>query len=304
MDRGPSMVEIKKRLDKIKEVGCRLTVIMGGEPTTRKDIDQVVKECKKREIVSYLVTNGTLLDKKLADKLGKAGLDVISMSLDTMTPAKNELVNYGKYSLDPDKKLEILRYLQDKYDVVAFVAICITKQDLDEVIPIMNLAKKHDLAVTLTVVANPYVVPNVKDQNWKCEKDSVAITSKQDIKKLGALLKKIRKMKDEGFRIIDPNAYFDRVENFLDGSKKNICKAGKNFFDIDTSGNVMLCVMSEPTSIHYSELNDENFDSKLKGVRAKQLKSCKDNCLLAAYFDASYYGDHLLEYINLMGRIY
>jgi len=302
--KDPSLIEIKKRLDKIRELGCRLTVIMGGEPTLRKDLPEIPSYCNKKGIFSYLVTNGTLLTKSLIDKLGKAKLDAISMSLDSLKPGKNSLVEYGKFIFNPKDKLELLRYMQNKYDIIAFVAICISKENIDEVIPIIKLAKKYNLAVTLTAMANPYSISNIKDKSWKTEKDSVLFRSKSDMIKLGRFMKKLEKMKKEGCKIIDPYAYFERVANFLKNRKTNECKAGKGFFDINTDGRIMLCVMSEPIDIHYSELDKHNFIEKLKVYRDKQQKSCLDNCMLAAYFDESYYAHHLLESIKLLNDVY
>lgn len=300
----PPLEELKKRLDKIREVGCQLTVIMGGEPTLRKDLPEIVKYCKKKDILSYLVTNGTLLDKKLADKLGKAGVDVISISLNTLTPKKNPLVKYGKYAYDPDEKLELLKYMQDKYDVIAFVAICITKLNIEEIVPIIELSKKYGLAVTLTAMADPYILPDVKDKSWKAEKDSVLFKTKEEISQLGKFMKKLENMKRKGHMIIDPYSYFERVENFLKNNKTNLCRAGEGFFDINTDGRIMLCVMSEPIGIHYSGLNKDNLAEKLKPFREKQLKHCCDNCMLAAYFDTSYYANHLIGFIKVIEKLY
>lgn len=302
--KDPSLREIKKRLDKIRELGCKLTVIMGGEPTLRKDLPKIISHCKEKDILSYLVTNGTLLNKRLINRLGKAGLDVLSISLDTLKPKKNILIEYGRYAYNPRKKLKLLKYCQEKYSIVVFIAICVTKLNIKEIIPIIKLAKKYDLAVTLTAMANPYILPNVKDKSWKDEKDSVLFKTKTEISRLSKFMKRLEKMKKKGYRIIDPHTYFERIENFLENKKTNICKAGKGFFDINTDGKIMLCVMSEPTRIHYSKLNKDNFIQKLKPFREKQLRHCNDNCMLAAYFDTSYYANHILEFLKMMGELY
>lgn len=299
----PSLKEVKKRLDKIRELGCKLTVIMGGEPTLRKDLPEIVSHCNEKGILSYLVTNGTLLNKELVDRFGEAGLDVMSISLDTLNPDKNDLVKYGKHAFDPEEKLELLRYCQEKYDMIVFVAICITKINMDEVIPIIELARKHNLAVTLTAMADPYIIPYVEDKAWQPEKNSVLFRTESEISRLRNLMNKLEKMKGSGYRIIEPYSYFERVENFLRNRKGNPCKAGRCFFDINTDGRIMLCVMAEPINLQYSELNKNNFIKKLKPFREKQLKGCRDRCLLAAYFDTSYYADHLLEFLKTFKKI-
>jgi MoaA/NifB/PqqE/SkfB family radical SAM enzyme len=297
----PSLEEIDKRLDKIKELGCRLTVIMGGEPTLRKDLTEIVKKCTDKDIISYLVTNGTLLNRRMADKLGAAGLDVISMSLDTLTPARNKLVSYGKYAFKPENKLKILKYLHDTYGVLSFVAICLTKQNFDEVIPLIRLCEKFDLPVTLTAMADPQKVAGVRDKRWKAEKNASLFRTEPDLKRLAEKIKQLDQMKRDGCRIIEPYAYFKRVEDSLN-NKENPCKAGLKFFDINVDGKIMLCVMSKPLDIHYSQLTKSNFVKTLKPYRDRQLKSSCQGCLLAAYFDTSYYGNHIIDFLKVFEK--
>lgn len=198
--KDPSLREIKKRLDKIRELGCRLTVIMGGEPTLRKDLPEIAAYCDKKGILSYLVTNGTLLNKRLVDKLGKSGLDAISISLDTLNPKKTPLVNYGKYAFNPKDKLALLKYSQDNYDTIAFVAICVTKLNREEVLPIIELAKEYDLAATITAMADPYILHSIRKRRWQPEKDSVLFKTKAELSKLRTVMKRTVEMKRNGLK--------------------------------------------------------------------------------------------------------
>ncbi|MBD3244785.1 MAG: radical SAM protein [Candidatus Moranbacteria bacterium] len=304
--KDPSLKELEKRLDKLKELGNRTTVIMGGEPTLRKDLPQIINACRKKDILSYLVTNGTLLNKKMIDKLGKNGLDIISISFDALDFKDSLLIRYGKYECDPKEKLDLLQYAQEKYDVMAFVAICITKLNLDEIIPLMKVAQKYNLAITLTVMANPFIIPNLKTQKTKKEKDPLLFKKIRDLKKLKKLIKKLKIMKKNGARIIEPYTYFNRILDFIENKEIEYmgCKAGKNFLDINTDGNIMLCVMSDPLPIHYSQLTKNNYRKKLKPYRKKQLQKCRKKCTLAAYLETSYYGDNLLEIIKTFLKIY
>jgi MoaA/NifB/PqqE/SkfB family radical SAM enzyme len=295
----PSLKEVKKRIDKIKELGCKLTVLFGGEPTLRNDIPDIIRHCKKNDILSYIITNGTLLDKKMADRLGTAGLDVISLLVNTLDNKKSPLVKFGKHSYDIEEKMKLIDYLRSKHDVVAFVAICITKLNMDEIIPLVELAKKYDFGVTLTVVGDPYIIPGVKKGN-KSGSHPVFFRTKSDFSKLGSLMKKLEKMKRSGYKIIEPYSYFKMMESFFSKKCCGVCNAGLTFFDINTDGNVMLCPMSEPTGIHHSELSAKNFIEKLKPFRDEQLKVCCDKCVLSESYDPSYYATHILEYANTL----
>ncbi len=70
-------------------LGVRDFKITGGEPLLRRDLESLVRELRAlegtREI--SLTSNGMILDR-FADPLAKAGVDRVTVSLDTLDPAK------------------------------------------------------------------------------------------------------------------------------------------------------------------------------------------------------------------------
>ena len=55
---------------------------MGGEPTLRIDLEDLISHADSLHQVTYLTTNGKLLDYDKLASLAKAGLDVIEISID------------------------------------------------------------------------------------------------------------------------------------------------------------------------------------------------------------------------------
>lgn len=58
-------------LEEAARLGCRDITIAGGEPFLRDDLFTVLREAAKRKIYVSILTNGTLIDKKAAQALGK-----------------------------------------------------------------------------------------------------------------------------------------------------------------------------------------------------------------------------------------
>ena len=56
-------------IQEIAEIGIRHVSISGGEPLIRKDLIQIIKELKNRNISCSIVTNGTLLNDYIANFL-------------------------------------------------------------------------------------------------------------------------------------------------------------------------------------------------------------------------------------------
>ncbi|MGB2956749.1 MAG: radical SAM protein [Anaerolineales bacterium] len=88
-----SIVRIIQEATKLGISKVRLT---GGEPLVRKNIDRLVKEIRSVTDVKELTltTNGVLLDSS-AEKLKRAGLDRLNISLDTLTPQKYHTLTRG-----------------------------------------------------------------------------------------------------------------------------------------------------------------------------------------------------------------
>jgi len=79
----PEISDLKKRIDKLKELGVLLIEVTGGEPFLRKDLFEILSYIKNQKLLFYVVTNGEYL--YLADdlllKLLKSG-NGLAISLD------------------------------------------------------------------------------------------------------------------------------------------------------------------------------------------------------------------------------
>lgn len=71
--------------------------LTGGEPTIRKDIEDICLELSNLKGLKTLAmtTNGIVLARKLP-KLKECGLSAINISLDTLVPAKFEFMTRRK----------------------------------------------------------------------------------------------------------------------------------------------------------------------------------------------------------------
>jgi radical SAM protein with 4Fe4S-binding SPASM domain len=95
----PSLETIDSILHKFNELGKaygerhrHVLTIGGGEPTIRKDLEQIIKLAVRRRFQVRLVTNGVLIDEARARSLRKAGLKVAQVSLDGACEATHDKV--------------------------------------------------------------------------------------------------------------------------------------------------------------------------------------------------------------------
>jgi len=83
----PSLDDLKKWVRKIRELGTMRIALVGGEPLVHPNIVELVRYCRELGFATSLTTNGFLLTRKLIAELEDAGLQVMQISVDRMTPS-------------------------------------------------------------------------------------------------------------------------------------------------------------------------------------------------------------------------
>ena len=78
--------EMKKRLDILADMGTSIITISGGEPLLHPDLDEVIRHIRKRGMIAGLITNGFFLNKDRIERLNKAGLEHLQISIDNAVP--------------------------------------------------------------------------------------------------------------------------------------------------------------------------------------------------------------------------
>jgi MoaA/NifB/PqqE/SkfB family radical SAM enzyme len=98
-----------RRVDKLAELGTSVITISGGEPLLHPELDGIIRRIRKRGMIAGLITNGYLLVPDRIERLNRAGLEWLQISIDNVTPD-----DVSKKSLKVlDKKLELLAEFAD-----------------------------------------------------------------------------------------------------------------------------------------------------------------------------------------------
>ena len=100
-----------RRIDKLGELGTSVVTISGGEPLLHPELDDVIHRIRHNGMIGGLITNGYLLVAERIQRLNKAGLEWLQISIDNVNPD-----DVSKKSLKVlDKKLELLAEYADFY---------------------------------------------------------------------------------------------------------------------------------------------------------------------------------------------
>ena len=96
--------EMFRRIDHLGKLGTAMVGISGGEPLTHPDLDEIVRRIRKNGAIAGMITNGYLLSPERIERLNRAGLDHMQISIDNIQPDE-----VSKKSLKVlDKKLQML----------------------------------------------------------------------------------------------------------------------------------------------------------------------------------------------------
>jgi MoaA/NifB/PqqE/SkfB family radical SAM enzyme len=106
----PVLTEVMfQRVDKLGALGTSVITISGGEPLLHPELDQIIARIRKRGMIAGMITNGYLLVADRIERLNRAGLEWLQISIDNVTPDE-----VSKKSLKVlDKKLELLAEYAD-----------------------------------------------------------------------------------------------------------------------------------------------------------------------------------------------
>ena len=75
-----------QRVDKLAELGTSVITISGGEPLLHPELDEIIRRIRKRGMIAGLITNGYLLVAERIQRLNRAGLEWLQISIDNVTP--------------------------------------------------------------------------------------------------------------------------------------------------------------------------------------------------------------------------
>src|SRR2546428_7133842 len=93
-----------RRVDNLAELGPWVVTISGGEPLLHPELDDIIRRIRRHGIIAGLITNGYLLTGDRIERLNRAGLEWLQISIDNVTPD-----DVSKKSLKVlDKKLQLL----------------------------------------------------------------------------------------------------------------------------------------------------------------------------------------------------
>src|SRR2546428_10690160 len=139
--------EMKHRLDLLAGMGTSIITIGGGEPLLHPELDEVIAHIRRRGMIAGLITNGYLLTAERIERLNRAGLEHLQISIDNAMPDE-----VSKKSLKIlDQKLELLaRYAYFQVNINSVLGSGV--KDPEDALRIAHRAVELGLTSTVGII--------------------------------------------------------------------------------------------------------------------------------------------------------
>jgi radical SAM protein with 4Fe4S-binding SPASM domain len=129
----PRLLEL---LDELSEMGTLFLAFTGGEPLLRRDWDVIARRARELGFQVTLLTNGSLVDERIADTLAELAV-YVEVSFHSVDPVVFDRVTTRKGSAA--RVLENVRLLRD-HDVSVELKVPVSRISQDDAVEVTRLA--------------------------------------------------------------------------------------------------------------------------------------------------------------------
>ena len=223
------------------KIGILQAHFSGGEPTARKDLEELVSHASKIGLYTNLITSGVLINEDRLKKLYNAGLDHVQVSIQDTDPKNSEKIAGFK---GHQKKLETCGLIR-KVGLPLTVNAVMHRQNLH------NLKNMIELAVELD--AERLEVAQVQYYGWALKNQTAFLPTREQLDKATIIVEEAR-IKYKGILAIDyvvPDYYAKKPKSCMGGW-------GRQFLNITPAGKVLPCHAAESlTFLEFDSIKDK-----------------------------------------------
>ncbi len=283
-----SFEEFRKYLERAAGLKVGLITFLGGEPMLWNPLYDAIAHCSKKHILTDLTTNGTLLNNKSIEALGKAGLDYLNISVDGFEP---DAVS-SKNSVIRKNLVDSLKKAKKKYRMHFRINSVIYNNNFETVKALIAFSREHNVQISLG-----FVVPPV--DGYDRSQGSIYF-EQQDRELLQQIVDYILTKKKQGYPIIDPDAYFENIFRFLDREKFWECNYPTRYgwVNVTPNGKIRTCTKKmDELDIDFEDLDIYKLKD-LRSVLKEKVQECNIDCYSNCAYDSYFYTHHKLQMLK------
>lgn len=229
-----------KAISEAADLGVVQLHFTGGEPVVRKDLPDLIRHARSRDLYTNLITGGTLLDEQKLRLYRECGLDHIQLSVQDTDRRTAELVA-GVRSYD--KKLEIARLIK-RMGFPLTLNVCLHRLNIDHVPQLILQAAE--------LGAQRLELANTAYYGWALENRSALMPTRAQFDDLEPLVRDARARYQGTMEIIST-----KVDYYSDYPKPCMGGWANTYMVIIPTGEVLPCHAAHVIpGLHFDSVRD------------------------------------------------
>ena len=246
------------------KLGCGFLQVTGGEPLSYAGTYELIERATRHDMLTLVMTNGSLLNAERIERLDRAGLKMLSISVDHHDGAVFDGVRGLPGLLK--KNVENFTHIAASR-IVSMAGITVTKHNIDHLEATTAFllketpVEKIGFCLPLVGTGSTYALGNPDD-------DAAELSNEQMLDVVGRLT--AVRLRYKG-RIANHPAYFDDMKRYYSGQAQAFtCTAGETLFYVDNRLDVFRC-MTRPQKLG-------NLMGEVEVLKNAQCSECPLQC--------------------------
>lgn len=233
-------IELRSFVDAARFFDPMMITYTGGEPTLRRDLEDIVSAVNGAVRVQYstLITHGGMMTAERAKSLWDAGIHQFNFSLDFLDERHDRARGIPGLSA---KILDVIPNMRAMgVDSIRFNTV-IRANNLDQLMPIVRHAREMGVGVNFSLYTDS------KNGNRD------GLISGERIRELEAVTAELLAFKKRNRGVItNSDHYLEQIPGYVRGEVTEPCRSGIRTIHVDPSGHVKRCP-DFPTDFHWTE---------------------------------------------------
>ena len=239
-DPSAKATELTSFADAARFFNPMVITFTGGEPTLRRDLEDIVSAVNKAVRLKYmtLITHGGMLSPERGRSLWKSGINQFNISLDYLDERHDRARGIPGLSARIMRTIPLMREMG--ITGIRFNTV-IKRDNLDQLLPIVHHARELGCGVNFSCYTD------AKNGNTEgvIEREQQE-QLEETIRELLAFKKKTRGV------ITNSDYYLEQIPRYVRGEITEPCQSGMRTIHIDPMGRVKRCP-DFPTDFHWTE---------------------------------------------------
>ena len=288
-----NIYQIEKIAENFAKMKVAIVLLTGGEPFARKDLPEIIGAFEKRGIHVRMQTNGFASEEQI-EKCVEAGGKDISISLDSLMPAKQDDINGGfnKSWYKAIKSIALFSKYLDPENSFASLGCVLQKDNIDDVKKIIKFGTKIGWFTSLVPI---HITNQVKPRGFRTFDQSLKFEN-NDYQKVDSLLEEIKNMKKNNYLLYDSDEYLENIKLFIRDEKitwrrenDNICDSPNLYFALLPNGEFSPCCDFRLKNSYpaYSKEFPKIYRDKIFRDEVKKVTSICEGCMYGSYPEIS-----------------